>query len=162
LFGVFEPIVNCNCFCRGTERFDREEISSGGNMNKGLRFAIVVLSLTTACFTQERLTVHSKGKQKWPDAEAQKIYVSACSAVQREFGAGRSVVPQITLVLGAEKDEVEVGEREIRLTKWDRYLFAQGVVMVAFQDLILDRRTAIAKRALIWADATVEMERVEK
>ena len=131
-------------------------------MTKGLRFAIVVLSLATACFAQEGLTVHSKGKQKWPATEAQKIYFSVCSVVQREFGANRSVVPQVTLVLGADKNEVEVGEREIRLTKWDRYLFAQGVVVVAFDDLIMDRRTAIAKRALIWADATVEIERIEK
>jgi hypothetical protein len=162
LFGVSEPIVNLQLLLPRNRTFDGEEISSGGNLIKGLRFAIVVLSLATACFAQEGLTVHSKGKQKWPAAEAQKIYSSVCSVVQREFGANRSVVPQVTLVLGADKNEVEVGEQEIRLTKWDRYLFAQGVVIVAFEDLILDRRTALAKRALIWADAIAEIERIEK
>jgi hypothetical protein len=105
------------------------------------------------------LTVHAKGKQKWPAAEALKIYRSACSVVQRELGATHSVAPLLTLVLGADRNEVGFGQREIRLTKWDRNAFAQGVVMLAFEDVMLDRRMAMAKRALIWADATIEVER---
>jgi hypothetical protein len=31
--------------------------------------------------------------------------------------------------------------------------------MLAFEDVMLDRRMAMAKRALIWADATIEVER---
>ena len=132
-------------------------------MNKWLRLEIVVLSLTTACLAQEGLTVHSKGKQKWPTAEAEKIYLSACSAVQREFGSNRATRPQVTIVLGADKNEVGYREREIRLTKWDRHLFAQGVVMFAFEDLLpIEQRLILAKRAVNWADATVEIERVEK
>jgi hypothetical protein len=132
-------------------------------MNKWLRLEIVVLSLTTACLAQEGLTVHSKGKQKWPAAEANKIYFLACSAVQREFGGNRAIRPQVTIVLGADKDGVLFGEREIRLTKWDRHLFAQGVVMFAFEDLLpIEQRLILAKRAVNWADATVEIERVEK
>jgi hypothetical protein len=132
-------------------------------MNKWLRMGIVVLSLATACLAQEGLTIHSKVKQKWPAAEAEKIYLSACSAVQREFGSNRAVRPQVTVVLGAEKDAVLFDEREIRLTKWDRHLFAQGVVMFAFEDLMpVEQRLILAKRAVNWADATVEIERVEK
>ena len=56
-------------------------------MTDRLRFLIVLLILTTACLAQEGLTVQSKGKQKWPAAEANKIYLSACSVVQREFGS---------------------------------------------------------------------------
>ncbi len=113
-------------------------------MTNRLRFVIVVLILATACLAQEGLTVHGHGKQKWPAAEAQKIYSSACS------------------VLGADKNVVWLEEREIRLTKWDRYAFAQGVVMVAFQDLMLDRSTAMAKRAVTWVDATVDTEQLAK
>jgi hypothetical protein len=109
-------------------------------MTNRLRFVIVVLILATACLAQEGLTVHRHGKQKWPAAEAQKIYSSACSVVQREFGGNRSVTPRVTLVLGADKNVVWLEEREIRLTKWDRYAFAQGVVMVAFQDWTAVRR----------------------
>lgn len=105
-------------------------------MNKCLRLGIVVLSLTTACLAQEGLTVHSKGKQKWPAAEAEKIYLSACSAVQREFGSNRAIRPRVTIVLGADKNEVLFDEREIRLAKWNRHLFAEGVVVFAFEDLM--------------------------
>ena len=132
-------------------------------MNKRLRLGIVVLSLATACLAQEGLTIHSKGKQKWPAAEAEKIYLSACSAVQREFGSNRAVRPQVTVVLGADRDEVSFDKREIRLTKWDRHAFAQGVVLFAFEDLMpVEQRVVLAKRALIWADATLDIEHVEK
>lgn len=156
------------CCCRLTllrngtilreNKFDREV-----NMNKWLRWGIVVLTLTTVCLAQEGLTVHTKGKQKWPAAEAEKIYLSACSAVQREFGSNRAIRPQVNIVLGADKDEVFFDEREVRLTKWDRHLFAQGVVVFAFEDLMpIEERWILAKRALNWADATVEIERAEK
>ena len=132
-------------------------------MSKWLRLEIVVLSLATACLAQEGLTIHSKVKQKWPAAEAEKIYLSACSAVQREFGSNRAVRPQVTVVLGADKDAVLFDEREIRLTKWNRHLFAQGVVVFAFEDLMpVEQRLILAKRAVNWADATVDIERIEK
>ncbi len=123
---------------------------------------MVVLILATACLAQEGLTVHSKGKQKWPAAEAQKIYLSACSVVQRELGANRSVMRSVTLVLGNEKNEVGLDKQEVRLTTWDPYLFAQGVVMWVFDDLMMERRTAMAKRALTWIDAAVDVEQLRK
>jgi hypothetical protein len=128
-------------------------------VTSGIRFAAAVLILTAACFAQEGLTVRAKGKQTWPAAEAQKIYLSACAVVQREFGANPSVAPSVTVVLGADKNEVEFGQQEIRLKKWDRNAFAQGVVMVAFGDLMHDRSVAMARRAVTWADATLEVER---
>lgn len=96
-------------------------------------------------------------------AEAQKIYLSASSVVQREFGGNRSVAPTVTLVLGADKNEVSFPDREIRLKKWDRYGFAQGVVWLAFVDLMpSQQRLTIAKRAVSWADATVDVEQLRK
>jgi len=128
-----------------------------------VRFTISVLVLAMACSAQEGLSIHSKGKQNWPAAEAEKIYLSACSAVQREFGSNRAVRPQVTVVLGADKDVVSFDEREIRLTKWDRRAFAQGVVMFAFEDLMpVEQRLMLAKRAVIWADSTVDIERLAK
>lgn len=122
--------------------------------------AILLLSLSTMCAAQDGLTVHAKGKQKWPGAEAQKIYRSACSVVQREFGASHAVAPPVTLLLGADRNEVGFDQREIRLTKWNPYLLAQGVVMLAFEDLMSsDEKISLAKRAVTWADATVEVER---
>jgi hypothetical protein len=130
-------------------------------MISAMKFSIFVLVLATACLAQEGMTVHFKGKQKWPAAEAEKIYFSACSAVQREFGGNRAVRPQVTVVLGAEKDEVLFDQREITLTKWDRQLFAEGVVIFAFEDLMpVEQRLMLAKRAVIWADSTADVERL--
>jgi hypothetical protein len=132
-------------------------------MTSAMKFMISVLVLATACLAQEGLTVHFKGKQKWPAAEAEKIYLSACSAVQREFGNHQGVTPRVTLVLGADRDVVSLDEREIRLTKWDRHAFAQGVVVFAFEDLMsVEQRLMLAKRAVIWADSTIDVERPTK
>jgi len=134
----------------------------GGNMTRQLRFVIVLLSLATMCSAQEGLTVQRKGKQKLPGAEAQKIYASACAVVQREFGVIRPVMPRMTLVLGAANNQVGFDEHQIRLTKWDRGAFAQGVVILASSDIILDRRMSLVKRALTWADATVDAKQFGK
>ena len=132
-------------------------------MSSRLRCLIVLLILATACWAQDGLTVQSKGKQKWPAAEAEKIYLSACSAVQREFGSNRAIRPQVTVVLGADKDVVSFDEREIKLTKWNRYTFAQGVVWLALVDLMpLQQRLDMANRAVNWADATVDVEQLRK
>jgi hypothetical protein len=84
----------------------------------------VVLSLAAACLA--KVLIHSKVKQKYRQRRPEKIYLSACSAVQRKFGSN-----QVTIVLSADKDAVMFDEREIRFTKWDRHRFAQGVVVFA-------------------------------
>ena len=86
-------------------------------MNSWMRLGIVLLSLATTCVAQERSPVQIEGKQKVRAAEVDKIYLSACTAVQREFGGNRAVRPRVTLVLGADKDVALFQEREIRLTK---------------------------------------------
>ena len=132
-------------------------------MRSGIRFAIVIAILTTACLAQESFTVRNDGKQQWPMTEAQKLYDSACIVVQQQFGAGHKVRPQLTLVLGFPRNEVNADKREIRLTQWDRYLFAQGVIMLAFEEMMsLDERAAMAKRAVSWADSTIDVKRLTK
>jgi len=136
---------------------------SGVGMTKASRLTVVVLVLTAGCWAQNLVTVQIKGKQKWPAEEADKLYLSACSAVQREFGGSRSIRPQITLVLGADKDEAVFDSREIRLIKWNPYLFAQGVVVFAFEDLMPpEDRLAVARRAVNWADSTIETKAISK
>jgi hypothetical protein len=132
-------------------------------MNKRLRLAILILSLVTTSLAQEGLSVRAQGKQNVPATEAEKIYLSACSVVQREFGGTKSVRPRVTLILGANRDAVLFDDRKIELTKWEPRLFAQGVVVFAFEDLMpLDQRRVLASRAVNWADATVEINEVEK
>jgi hypothetical protein len=110
---------------------------------------------------QTLFDVQVKGKHRWPRAEAEKVYVSACATVVREFGRGREVRPRITVMLGADRNEVLFNKREIHLTKWDPYLFAEGVVIFAFEELMpIDERLTVTKRAVNAAESTVEVNDV--
>lgn len=132
-------------------------------MTKRFRLLVASLILATSCFAQDELTVSNKKNQKWPTAEAAKIYLSACSVVQREFGGRRLLHPSIKVVVGADANNVQLSKRELRLVKWDPYLFAQGVVIFAFEDLMpAEERLTITKRAVSWADATVEVGQLRK
>ena len=134
-------------------------------MKRAVRVVFVAIVLKAVCFAQEpSVVVTGKGKQKWSAAEVNKIYLSAGGAVQREFGSSSTPIrPRITLVLGADKDSVDLDRREVFLVRWDPNLFAQGAVQLAFGDLMPpERRTAIAKRALRWADATVAATQLSK
>jgi hypothetical protein len=124
---------------------------------------VFLLALGTPCLAQEGLTIDNKNNERVSVAETEKIYFSACSVVREEFDVKRPMLPRVKLVLGAERDEIGLDQREIRLTTWDRYLFAQGVVVLTFADLLTwDRKIAMTKRAVNWADATVEIERLAK
>ena len=121
--------------------------------------------LTSISPAQGGLTVRNDENQEWPSAEAGKIYLSACAVVQREFGTSRELRPRVTLVLGTHKDNEGLffTSREIRLAKWDPYMFAQGVVWLAFEDLMpQEQLLLVSKRAVAWADATVAVDQIAK
>ena len=69
------------------------------------KFTISVLVLAAACFAQDGLTIDNKHKERVSSPEAEKIYSSACSDVQREFGIGHALYLQARLILGAENNE---------------------------------------------------------
>ena len=134
-------------------------------MKRAVKVVLVAVILNAACFAQEpSVTVTSKGKQKWPAADVDKIYLAACAAVQREFGSSSIPSrPRITLVLGADRNGVDFDKRAVLLVRWDPGLFAQGAVLLAFENLMpVERRMTIATRAVIWADATVAVAHLSK
>jgi len=132
-------------------------------MLTAVKFALSVLVLAGAGLAQDGLTIDNKHKERLSTPEPEKIYSSACSVVEREFDIKHPLHPQVRLVLGADKNEIWFGGREIRLTKWNPYAFAQGVVWLAFEDLMpSQQRLTIAKRAVTWADSTVEIGRLAK
>jgi hypothetical protein len=132
------------------------------HMLTAVKFAISVLALAGACLAQDGLTIDNRHKERLSTPKAEKIYSSACSVVEREFDIKHPLHP-VRLVLGADKNEIWLVGREIRLTKWNPYAFAQGVVWLAFEDLMpSQQRLTIAKRAVTWADPTVEIERLAK
>jgi len=127
----------------------------------GIRSALCVLILVTSCMAQERLTIQNRWKTKVQEAEIQKLYVSACAVVRQEFHDQHLDNPVVTLVIGADKDEMLSEEREIRLVRWNPYLFAQGVVMLAFQGLLpVQRKLNMTTRAVSEADATVAVQQL--
>jgi hypothetical protein len=132
-------------------------------MLAAVKSAISVLALVGACIAQDGSAIDSKHKERVSTVEAEKIYSSACSVVEREFDIKHPLHPQVRLVLGADKNEIWSVGREIRLTKWNPYAFAQGVVWLVFEDLMPSQQSlTIAKRGVAWAGSTVQIERLEK
>jgi hypothetical protein len=104
------------------------------------------------------LTIRNPRSQTLPYAEAQAIYLSACKTVEQEFSRTNPVRPRLALLLGADKDRVYFPKREIQLTKWDRYQFAQGVVLLAMDDLLPeDKRLSLTRLAVLGAESTVDL-----
>ncbi|HXZ42540.1 MAG TPA: hypothetical protein VEG68_17500 [Terriglobales bacterium] len=89
--------------------------------------------------------------------EAEKLYVSTCAVVQRDFPGSGELRPRFTVLLGTDRDEVH-GLTEIRLRQWNPGLFAQGVVILAFdQVLTSDVIRQMAKRGMQYANAVVDV-----
>jgi hypothetical protein len=94
--------------------------------------------------------------------EAEKLYRNACAVVRRDFHSRIELHPRFTVVLGAELNEVH-GRTEIWLTKWNPAMFTQGVVVVAFdQVLTADVVKQLAIRAVQYSNATVDVAEIKE
>ena len=123
---------------------------------------VAITLFGSTCLAQDGLVIRTRGSQPWP-TDAEKIYLTACSAVERELRMSHPLRPRLTLVLGARENGAYLDPREIRLTKWDPYLFAQGVVFFAFDEMFPEgQRVAVAKRAVSWAGSTVAVDSFRK
>jgi hypothetical protein len=130
---------------------------------RGIGYAVCLLVLVGSCTAQEGLTIQNRSKEKVPEAEVQKLYASACAVVRQEFHDEHLDNPVVTLVIGADKDEMLLEKREIRLVKWNPYFFTQGVVMQAFQDLLpVQRRLIMTTRAVKQADSIVAVQQLAR
>ena len=104
------------------------------------------------------MTIDNKHKEKVFVPAVEKIYFPACSVARKEFDVRRANLPRVKLLLGTSQNRGLFDERNIACPM-ERYLFAEGIVRLAVDDLLTgDRRTALTQRALKWADATVEIE----
>jgi hypothetical protein len=100
--------------------------------------------------------------------EAESLYQSACLVVRHDFptGAGEFYPPHFTVVIGADSNEVRGNivhsseahsQPEIWLKKWNPTVFAEGVVVLAFDQLLTsDLVTQLGNRALRHSGATVD------
>jgi hypothetical protein len=62
------------------------------------------------------------------------------------------------LLLGTDIEGLFYPKREIQLKKWDKYQFAQGVVMLAVSDLLpKEKKLSLARLAVLEAESTVDV-----
>lgn len=89
--------------------------------------------------------------------EAEKLYQSACTVVQHNFHASGELRPRFTVLLGAEREEIH-GNSELWLKEWSPALFTQGVVVLAFDQVLThDLKRQLAKRAVEYATTMVDV-----
>jgi hypothetical protein len=94
--------------------------------------------------------------------DAEKLYQNTCAVVQRDFHRSSELHPRFTVVLGAERNEVH-GNTEIWLTKWNPAMFAEGVVVMAFQQVLTtDVIKQLAKRAVQYSDAMIDVSELKQ
>ena len=129
------------------------------NFRTLLRTAALLLIVCGEFSIAQSFSVRNPKQLKFPDAEANRIYRSAADAIQQEFQQSEPLRPEFTLVLGAEHNQLDVEAKELRLVKWDQNLFARGVVLFSFEQLMPEQRsTRLAQRAVSEARATVNTE----
>ena len=100
--------------------------------------------------------------QTIPVSEAKTIYLSACRVVEQEFGRTDPIRPRLKLLIGSESDRVYFPKHEIQLKKWDKYKFAQGVVMLAADALLSqDKKISLTRLAVSEAEGTVDVHELK-
>jgi len=78
----------------------------------------LALGIGASCMAQNRLVIRGVTNQV-RQADANKIYSSACLAVEREFRIIDPIRPEVTLILGAHENRAYTESKEIRLIDWD-------------------------------------------
>lgn len=89
--------------------------------------------------------------------EAESLYRSACVVVEREFHSAGELHPHFTVIIGADRDEILL-RKEIRMRAWNPTMFAQGVVVLAFDQVLTDDVIVqLATRAVRHSNAMVDV-----
>jgi hypothetical protein len=104
--------------------------------------------------------------QKWPEAEASRIYTWACDLLARSIRPERPprLHPAFRLVLGSGEDAFvrDQGIPELHLKSWNSEKFAQGVVVVALRDLVPRSDLArLARQSVSLAGATLDAREIQ-
>ena len=104
------------------------------------------------------LTILNPNHEKVSPEEAEKVYLRACEAIEKEFNRPNPVRPRLLLRLGASDNVLRYPMGEIRLKKWDEYRFADAVVDLALHEMVTpDERVRLGNTAVHEAGATVNI-----
>src|SRR5690348_10500508 len=121
--------------------------------------ALVVGILSGQIAAAQSFAVRNPNHLSWPQAEAEKLYKYAGQVVSDEFKPRTPVHPQFTLVLGNEKDQLDVNSNELRLRKWDKRLFTEGVVLFGFEQMSpTAAKENLVKRVLKESDSVLSVD----
>jgi hypothetical protein len=108
------------------------------------------------------LTIYNPRNRTIPVSEVQTIYLSACKVVEQEFSRTGPVRPRLRLFVGSDADRVYYPKYEIQLTKWDKFKFAQGVVILATDSLLPNaKKYSLSKLALVEAEGVVDVRELK-
>ena len=120
---------------------------------------VVALMLAQLGFSQTLFDVRNPKNQKWPEAEANRIYMSTARAIAAEFKLPQPIYAHFTLMLGADENSVDIDARELRLKKWNTYFYAEGVLRLNFdQVLSSEAKMRLARRAVAESEAMVTVD----
>jgi len=128
-------------------------------VSKAVAFGILCAQMVAA----QNFAVRNPKNLDWPKAEAEKIYAFATRTVEDEFRPRQAVHPQFTLVLGYEKDQLDVNSSELRLRKWDRRMFTEGVILFGFEQMLpAATKTRLVERTLKQSDSVLAVDEARK
>ena len=106
----------------------------------------------------EYLTILNPNHEKISTEEAEKVYLRACEAVEKEFNRPTPIRPRLFLRLGASNNVLRYPMREIQLKKWDEYRFADAAVELALHDMVPpEERVRLSDAAVHEAGATINI-----
>lgn len=129
------------------------------NLHKLVAIGILCTQIAAA----QSFAIRNPNHQTWPQAEAEKIYKFAAQLVEAEFKPRQPVHPQFTLVLGYEKDQLDVNTSELRLRKWDRRMFTEGVILFGFEQMLpVDAKQRLVERALKESDSVLTVNQARE
>jgi hypothetical protein len=91
-------------------------------------------------------------------AEAEKIYLTVCQLLERQLDRSNEIRPRFKLILGGNHNVLNFRKREIRLEKWDRYRFAEGVIELALDNMMpTEEKNRLRDLAVTEAKGTVNL-----
>ena len=120
---------------------------------------VVALMLAQFGFSQTLFDVRNPKNQKWPEADANRVYMSTARVIAAEFKLSQPIYAHFTLILGADENSVDIDARELRLKKWDTYFYAEGVLRLGFDQVMSsEAKMRLARRAVAESKATVTVD----
>jgi hypothetical protein len=106
----------------------------------------------------EYLTIINPNRDKVSAEEIERVYLSACEAVEKEYNRHAPLRPRLILRLGTDNNTLRFPMREIQLKKWDERRFADAVIDVALHDMVSQEdRVRLSNTAVSAAEATVNV-----